>query len=508
MSPDEIEEAMNGLNDEDRAELDRLLTDGMPIWSPMEGPQQRAHDSEADILGYGGAAGGGKTDLEVGLALTKHTRSIIYRKEGTQLQGIYDRIEEITETRDGFNSQSKIWRIDDKIIQFGGLANPQDHKKYQGIPHDLKCFDEATEIPRYMVEFLMGWKRSSQPGQRTRVIMTFNPPTTPEGRWVIEFFAPWLDPMHPNPAAPGELRWFTTIDGKEVEVESGKPILVEGEYVQPLSRTFIPAKVEDNIYYMESGYKATLQSLPEPLRSQMLKGDFSAGVTDDPWQVIPSAWVDMAMARWEEKAIKPPMDSLGVDVACGGKDKTCISARHGNWFDKLQDHPGADTPNGALTAALVIAARRDNAPVHVDVVGWGKDTHTHLIENNIHTIAINGINATDEKTKPVKNDTNGQLSFYNFRSMMYWRMREELNPANNTGVALPPDPALKAELCAHKWELRSRGIFVLSKDKVKEILGHSPDKSDAVVMANIKTMKKTDDFGQVYIMDNDYDPLA
>ena len=34
----------------------------------------------------------------------------------------------------------------------------------------------------------------------------------------------------------------------------------------------------DNPYYMASGYIATLQSLPEPLRSQMLFGDFLAGI--------------------------------------------------------------------------------------------------------------------------------------------------------------------------------------------------------------------------------------
>jgi hypothetical protein len=88
--------------------------------------------------------------------------------------------------------------------------------------------------------------------------------------------------------------------------------------------------------------------------------------------------------------------------------------------------------------------------------------------------------------------------------MLYWRLREELNPANNNGVMLPPDPQLKAELCAHRWELRSNGVFVLSKDKVKAILGRSPDKSDAVAYANIKTVKITEDFGRVHQMDGDW----
>src|SRR5262245_34283594 len=41
---------------------------GAPPWQPEPGPQQTAYDSAADIVLYGGAAGGGKTDLLLGLA--------------------------------------------------------------------------------------------------------------------------------------------------------------------------------------------------------------------------------------------------------------------------------------------------------------------------------------------------------------------------------------------------------------------------------------------------------
>jgi hypothetical protein len=68
------------------------------------------------------------------------------------------------------------------------------------------------------VRFLLGWLRTTTPGLHCQALLTFNPPTTSEGRWVIEFFAPWLDPKHPNPRSPGELRWFATIAGKDLEV--------------------------------------------------------------------------------------------------------------------------------------------------------------------------------------------------------------------------------------------------------------------------------------------------
>ena len=72
------------------------------------------------------------------------------------------------------------------------------------------------------MRFVMGWTRTSDPAQRTRVLMTFNPPTTAEGRWVIQFFAPWLDTQHAlYPTPPGTLRWAAMIpgaDGKTVDV--------------------------------------------------------------------------------------------------------------------------------------------------------------------------------------------------------------------------------------------------------------------------------------------------
>ncbi len=46
-------------------------------WLPLPGPQTQAYFSEADILLYGGEAGGSKTDSGLGLAFTCHKRSLL-----------------------------------------------------------------------------------------------------------------------------------------------------------------------------------------------------------------------------------------------------------------------------------------------------------------------------------------------------------------------------------------------------------------------------------------------
>ena len=81
------------LTPQEAADLDALITSDPTPWRPLEGPQRMAYESEADIIGYGGAAGGGKTDLACGKALTRHRKAMMLRRVGTELPGIIDRLE-------------------------------------------------------------------------------------------------------------------------------------------------------------------------------------------------------------------------------------------------------------------------------------------------------------------------------------------------------------------------------------------------------------------------------
>lgn len=491
MTVDEFDpEILQYLTPEELAELDALLVADKTIWRPLPGPQSMAYYSDADIIGYGGAAGGGKTDLACGKALTNHRKVGIFRLNGTELTGVIDRFTDLIGSRAGYNGQNNIWRTKrtdgvDIQIEFGSFPNLGDEKKYQGRPHDLLVFDEAANMREIQVRFLMGWLRTTDVNQRCQALLTFNPPTTAEGRWIIAYFAPWLDKKHPNPAEPGELRWFATVDGKDVEVQSGEEFEHNGETITPMSRTFIPSRISDNPYLMGTGYMATLQAMPEPLRSQMLNGDFSAGMEDDPWQVIPTEWVEMAQARWKKPLKLAPMDSMGVDVARGGKDQTIIARRHGMWFDEPLAYAGSATPDGPTVAGLVVAALRDRAPIHIDVIGVGSSPYDFLNESNQQVLGVNVAEAA------LGLDKSGRLRFKNQRSELWWRMREALDPANNTGIALPPDPRLFADLCAPTWKLVGQTISVASREEIFERIGRSPDYASAYCLALMDTPKRS-----------------
>ena len=458
-------------------------------WVPNPGPQTDAYFSEADELLFGGEAGGGKSDLGIGLSLTEHNRSLVLRRTNAEAVKIFDRYEEIIGNRDGMNTQAGTWRIDGRIIDIGGCQLEADKQKRKGIAHDLKFFDELVDFTESQYTFIIGWTRSRNPKQRTRVVATTNPPTRPEGMWVVRRWAAWLDPKHPNPAQDGELRWYTTINDVDTEVDGPGPHDVDGRQVMAKSRSFIRSRLSDNPDLTQTNdYAATLDAMPKELRAAYREGRFDAGLKDQPMQVIPTAWVRDAQARWIDKPpIGVPMCGIGVDCSGGGNDPMVIAPRYDGWYSELKIIPGHEIPPervGKYSAGLVISYRADRAIVVVDMGGgYGGALFEALKDNDITAVPHKGAESTGQRTK------DGQFRFYNKRSQVIWRFREALDPDQPGGsnIYLPPDPLLMADLCAPSWWVAKiegqSAIQVEPKEKVCARIGRSTDRGDAVVMA-------------------------
>ena len=303
---------------------------------PNIGPQSDAYFCKADVLLYGGQGGGGKTDLIAGLALTQHQRTLLLRPQYTDLGALIERVVKIAGTRKGLNSAPPAqFKFNNRVIDFGAAAKMDRAETWQGNPHDLLAFDEACQFQEEVVRFLMGWNRAAdeslggESNTRVRTVLASNPPLGSEGEWIIGMFRPWLDLTHPNPAEPGELRWFITDpDGNDLETDDATPIEIEGTTYVPQSRTYIPAALSDNPFLIDTGYQSTLDAMPEPLRSAIRDGNFMAAREDDTWQVIPTNWVLEANERWREGKPKHAMTSIGLDVARGGKDNTVFAPRY------------------------------------------------------------------------------------------------------------------------------------------------------------------------------------
>lgn len=479
-----LESVIAKLSAEDRAQLVDLAAGELAKpFRPNPGPQTMALESLADILLYGGQAGGGKSALEVGCAANDHHSGIIFRREATQLDGLIQFSKEILGDHGEFvGGNENRWKLKDgRQIKFAGLKQPDDWRKHAGTARDYMAFDEAGEFLKEQIFSLIGWLRTTKEGQRCRVILGSNPPRGGSGAWMIEEFAPWLDPYFPKPAKPGELRWTIVVEGVTHWVDGPGIHERNGEQYEALSRTFIPASLDDNPY-IDKAYRAKLQQLPEPLRSQLLYGDFLAGRTDDEWQVIPQDWVKQAQARWTPNGFKGlKMTALGVDVAQGGADQSIVAPRYGTWWAPLVVKPGSETPDGPSIGAMVFAARRDGAGVIVDVGGgYGGGAVTFLKDNGVAVAGFNASNAVSSRT------ADKSFGFKNKRAEAWWRFREALDPGQEGGspVALPPDPLLLADLVAPHWKPVGKGeIQIEAKEDVKARLGRSPDRADAVVMS-------------------------
>lgn len=461
---------------------------GGSVWTPQAGPQAAAYASKADVIGYGGAAGGGKSDLLLGLAGTQHHRSVIFRREFTRLSALIERSREVfnatgaVHQKDSYNENLHRWRLlSGRWIEFAGMQREEDKRDYQGRPYDLHAFDELTEFSESQFRFVTGWNRSTRPGQRCRVVATFNPPMDESQDWVRRYFAPWLDPEHPNPAADGELRYYAMLDGEETELEDGASFEHTGALVVPKSRTFFHADLNDNPTLAATGYGSTIDAMPEPLRS-LLKGLFSAGRAVDPWQVIPADWVRAAQARWTPEPPNPNLARcVGADIARGGKDKTVFADFVGSWLAPLIKYPGIATPDGPTVIGLLTPYIAAEAAIGVDVIGVGSSVYDTGRSLGINIQAINfgaGTKATDKS---------GKIALRNVRAEAYWKLREALDPDRGDNLALPPDPELLADLCAPRWRITGSGILIEEKDEIVRRIGRSPDCGDAVALAHYTT---------------------
>lgn len=448
---------------------------------PNPGPQTDAYNSKADILLYGGSAGGGKSQLLLGLGSQCHSRSIIFRRESSQTDGLEADGKKMICDSARYNGVDMEWNWPDgRSLKLAGMKEPDDWMKQAGRERDYMGYDEAGEFLENQVSSMLAWLRGPK-DRRCRMVLASNPPRKAEGLWLIKWFAPWLDRNFPNPAQQGELR-YAVFTGNGIQwVEGNAPVTIEGKEFMPLSLTFIAASLQDNPFRNTPEYKTKLQSLPEPLRSQLLFGDFSVGMKDADYQVIPTDWIIAAQNRWTER---PPqgmaMTAMALDPAGGGRDSAELAYRYGGWYAPIISAQGVETADGSSTAATVLKYRRDNAPVVIDVGGgYGGAVMLRLADNGLECVKFNGANASTAKTK------DKQLAFANKRAEAWWKFREELDPDQEGGsaIALPPGSELRADLTAPTWKLTAHGIQIESKVDIKKRIGRSPGKGDAVVMS-------------------------
>jgi hypothetical protein len=93
--------------------------------------------------------------------------------------------------------------------------------------------------------------------------------------------------------------------------------------------------------------------------------------------------------------------------------------------------------------------------------------------------------AVNVAESPTEMSQSGAFGFANLRTQLMWKLREALDPMNNTGICLPPSRELRADMAAVTWEMKGKVIQALSREKIIERLGRSPDYLSALMLASM-----------------------
>ena len=267
----------------------------MRVLRPQSGPQEMFLSSPADIVIYGGAAGGGKT---YGLLLSalryKNVPGFgctIFRRNYNQIfseGGLWDEARDMYQgvRGAGQNLSRSRWvfrdrrgRITSKVT-FAHIERDDNLSNWQGAQICEIGFDELTHFSEKAFFYMLSRNRSKC-GVKPFVRATCNPDVD---SWVAKFIEWWIDPEtgYPIPERSGKIRWFIRrdeaihwADTKE-ELWERFDLRTTVERGQPKSATFIMSSVYDNraLLEIDPGYLANLMALPLIERERLLKGNW------------------------------------------------------------------------------------------------------------------------------------------------------------------------------------------------------------------------------------------
>jgi hypothetical protein len=211
-------------------------------------PQERFCKSTVRELGFGGAAGPGKSYgliLDVLYQLPKEDyHAILFRRTYKQLMeagGLIDYSQQIYPTLGGiFNQTTYTWkfpRYHGNTIRFSHIEREADIEQHAGSAYAYIGFDQLDMFTERQYLYLFSRSRSANPDINLYIRSTFNPGGIAH-HWIKKrFIEPFKDCDRP--------KYFKRINGADTEATADDPLAI--------SRFFISAKLEDNPYLWRDG---------------------------------------------------------------------------------------------------------------------------------------------------------------------------------------------------------------------------------------------------------------
>jgi len=167
--------------------------------------------------------------------------------------------------------------------------------------------------------------------------------------------------------------------------------------------------------------------------------------------------------------------TLGVDVARFGDDSSVVVVRSGQQVISIEKRQGLSTTEVATWVANKSTKLKADGII-IDTIGVGAGVYDQLTNQGYYCVEGNfGFTADDNNT------------YANKRAESYFKLAQ----AVKQGLAIPQDDELVEELVNVTYIYTETGkVRITPKDKIKEELGRSPDKADALALTYFTNIHK------------------
>jgi predicted phage terminase large subunit-like protein len=321
---------------------------GREVIEPQPGPQTEFLRSKADVVFYGGAAGGGKTWALLLESLRNVGNpgfaGVIFRRTSPQITapgGLWDESAKLY-TRDPIRGKPREHVLEwgfpsGAVLKFSHMEHERNRLDWQGSQMALIGWDELTHFTRTQFLYLFSRNRSTC-GVRPYIRGTCNPvpPDDGVGGWIHEFVGWYIGPDgYALPERSGRVRWFVNVNDELHWADSSAELAERFPTIPPKSFTFIASSIYDNrkLLEVDPGYLANLHAL-DPVERARLLGDGKRGgnwlIKPAAGKVVNRAWfevVDAAPAGgrtvrgWDLAATKKQMKGDDPDFTATVKTK-------------------------------------------------------------------------------------------------------------------------------------------------------------------------------------------
>lgn len=251
------------------------------IVKPQDGPQTSFIKCSADVVLFGGSAGGGKSAAMLLKPLqfvgNKDYRAIIFRRTYPEIEqegGLLDFSRKWYTPLGAKNTDTRWTFPSGARISMSHMEHEKDRFKLDGAQVAHIFFDQVEMFTRAQVLYAFSRLRSDA-GIRGRIFMSANPPKDKTGDWLLPTFLDWYigDDGYAIPERSGVIRHFCMVNDKPIWGEKDD---LDREHGESMSFCFIRSSVYDNKILIEKqpDYISKLKAMSCVDRERQLNGNW------------------------------------------------------------------------------------------------------------------------------------------------------------------------------------------------------------------------------------------